>query len=151
MPRAGLKLLGLILALGLLSGCGKRSCSETEADLEPLAAALEDRLRAEVATLYYATAEYRGRVVQLEAFVAGRSPASSYADDHWRGQAPRLLVRAQSEPGVSLSVATPGWGPGELADLVGRQILLVLYVPPDFVPPAAGQPAQVGRALYLCD
>lgn len=151
MPRTGLRLAGLALALSVLTGCGKRSCSETEASLEPLAAALEDRLRAEVGTLYYAGDEYRGRVVQLEAFVAGQDPSASYRDELWSGVAPRILVRAGSEEGVTLSVAAPGWDSDDLANLAGRRVLLVAYVPEGYVPPAPGHPAAIGRAIYLCD
>lgn len=151
MPRTGLRVLWLALALALLTGCGKRSCDETEVSLEPLAEALEDRIRAEVATLYYAADEYRARVVQVEAFAAECAPASSYDDEHWSGVAPRILVRAGSEAGATLSVTTPGWDLEDLQDLVGRRLLLVVYVPPNFVPPAPGQPAHLGRALYICD
>jgi hypothetical protein len=151
VPRTGLRLVGLAVALALLSGCGKRSCSETEVELEPLAEALEDRLRAKVATLYYATDEYRARVVQFEAFVSGQQPETSYEDVHWRGAAPRILVRASSEPGLTLGVATPGWDAEDLQDLAGRRVLLVVYVPERYVPPPPGQPAQIGRALYVCD
>jgi len=151
VPRTGLRLAGLALALSLLGGCGQRSCSETEAPLEPLASALADRLRAEVGTLYYAGGEYRARVVQVEAFAAGCQPPSSYSDELWSGVAPRLLVRAGSEAGVTLSVAAPGWDSAELADLVGRRVLVVAYVPEGYVPPGPGLPAALGRALYLCD
>ena len=151
MSRTGLKLAGLALALSVATGCAKRSCSETEVTLEPLAGALADRLRAEVGTLYYAGDEYRARVIQVEAFVSGQEPATSYRDELWRGVAPRILVRAGSEAGVTLSVATPGWDPDDLADLAGRRILLVAYVPESYVPPAPGHPAAIGRALYLCD
>lgn len=151
MSRPGLRLAGLALALGVLTGCGKRSCSETEVSLEPLAAALEDRLRAEVGTLYYAGAEYRTRVVQLEAFVSGQEPSTSYQDELWSGVAPRILIRAGSEEGVTLSVATPGWGAEDLADLAGRRVLVVAYVPEGYVPPVPGHPAAIGRAIYLCD
>lgn len=146
------RLAWLSLVASLLSGCGRRSCSETEAELEPLAGALEDRLRAGVSTLYYAGGEYRGRAVRVEGFAAGGRPSSSYSDEHWRGNSPRLLIRASAEPsGETLSLAAPGWDLDELQDLEGQRVLLVIYVPKGYAPPPPGHSAELGRVVYLCE
>ncbi|MBL4848572.1 MAG: hypothetical protein JKY65_23875 [Planctomycetes bacterium] len=152
MPRTRLRGPLLLLALSLLSGCGQRSCEETEADLELVADALANRLRAGVNTLYYAGVEYRRRVVQVECFAYAASPREAYRDEHWRGEAPHLLVRVGSEIAPErLSLAAPGWDLDDLQDVCGRRVLVSVYVPAQSSPPPPGEPARLGRLLYLCD